>query len=402
MQLRRFLVFVVIMLGILAAVTGCGGRGGGEGEAPAAAPEAAEEQSAPVVDQATAATITGQVSFTGTAPEPQLIRMDEEPVCLDQYTEGPFAQSVVVNENGTLQNVFVYVKEGLGDLTFPVPQEGVLLDQQGCIYRPHVLGIQVGQDLIIRNSDGILHNIHPMPAVNREFNLGQPTEMDTTRQFARPEVMIPVECDVHGWMKAYIGVLEHPYYAVTSSEGSFELAGLPAGEYVIEAWHEEYGAQTMTLAVGEQETKEVEFIFEASASMEMEDEHEQEAEMEGEAGHGMEMHESTRGGQVGMAMGAMVSGGDFHIELVSEAPGQYLLYLSDENRELISPEGYEGTLALINPDGSEIASLPLAVMADGLTAQGGPTDISQANVRISLKGPDLGDLLEMEFEIAYE
>jgi hypothetical protein len=253
-------MLVTILLIMVAAVAGCG-RGKKEEAKTAAQPAAAGEEMESPVDEATAGTVKGKIAFTGTAPEPKLIRMDEEPVCLEKHTEGPFTENVVVNDNGTLRNVFVYVKEGLGDLKFPVPKEAVVLDQNGCLYNPHVLGIQMGQDLTIRNSDGILHNIHPMPQVNREFNLGQPKAMDSTKQFAKVEVMIPVECDVHGWMKAYIGVLEHPYFAVTGDDGTFELPNLPPGDYVIEAWHEEYGTQTMNVTVGEKETQEVEFTF---------------------------------------------------------------------------------------------------------------------------------------------
>lgn len=249
----------LLLAATLLVVTACGGGGQPTGgQAPAAGGEAA----APAVDEATAATVTGRVLFEGTAPEPQVIRMDAEPECQKQYTEGPFTEEVVVNDNGTLQNVFVYVKEGLGDRTFPAPQEPVVLDQQGCRYTPHVLGAQTNQPVLIRNSDPTGHNIHPMPKNSRGFNLGQPRQgLEATRSFAKSEVMIPVECDIHGWMKAYIGVLDHPYFSVTGDDGSFTLASLPPGDYVIEAWHEKYGTQTMTVSVGEKESKEIEFTF---------------------------------------------------------------------------------------------------------------------------------------------
>lgn len=122
---------------------------------------------------------------------------------------------------------------------------------------------------------------------------------------------------------------------------------------------------------------------------------------EEKVGHGAEAHQSTREGQVGMARAAAVGGADFHLEVISDIPGQYLVYLSDENRKPVSPEGYEGTLAVIKPDGSEIASMPLAVKGDRLVAEGGPTDVSQVDVRISLKGPDLIDRVEMDFTLSY-
>jgi hypothetical protein len=253
-QLRK--LSLVTVIGILVLLAACGGGGqpsdSGGGGAPTAAP---------LVDPATAATISGKVIFTGTAPENEPILMDAEPVCQDKYTEGAFAETVLVNDNGMLQNVFIYVKDGLGDLKFPVPTEGVVLDQNGCRYHPHVFGIQAGQDLIIRNSDGILHNIHPMPTINRSFNLGQPKAMDSIKQFDKTEVMIPIECDIHDWMLGYVAVLDHPYFSVTGAEGTFSLPNLPPGTYTLEAWHEKYGAQTMEVTVGEKETKEIEFTF---------------------------------------------------------------------------------------------------------------------------------------------
>ncbi|HEX6938335.1 MAG TPA: carboxypeptidase regulatory-like domain-containing protein, partial [Longimicrobiales bacterium] len=218
----------------------------------------------PPVDPATAATITGRVVFEGTPPAMARIDMSEEATCAAKHPNGAFVEEVVVNDNGTLRNVFVYVKEGLGDRKFPTPAEPVVLDQSGCVYHPHVLGIQVGQTLTIRNSDGLLHNINARPSMNRPFNISQPTTMETSRTFATPEVMVPVACDVHGWMQAYIGVLEHPYFATTGADGTFRLAQLPPGDYVVEAWHERYGTQTVNVTVGASETKEIEFRFAAS------------------------------------------------------------------------------------------------------------------------------------------
>ncbi len=260
MKQHRLLWLAIIWLLILGV--GCGRRDepsgasddGGEGGGEIASP----------VDAATAATISGKVLFTGTAPEAEVIRMDAEIACKEKYSEGPFTEGVVVNDNGALQNVFIYVKEGLGDLKFPVPQEAALLDQEGCRYKPHVLGLQTGQELTIRNSDGLLHNIHPMPTENRSFNLGQPKNMDSTKKFPKAELAIPIKCDVHDWMIGYLHVLDHPYFATTGSDGSFELSNLPPGDYVIEAWHEEYGTQTMNVTVGDSESADIEFTFAGS------------------------------------------------------------------------------------------------------------------------------------------
>lgn len=248
---------LLVFLGVALTLASCGGGA----EPP---PPSAGDEESPQAGTTGAGTISGVINFSGTAPEAEPILMDAEAICAEQYPDGAFAETVVANSNATLQNVFVYVKEGLPDQEWPVASEGVLLDQSGCRYHPHVLGIQVGQTLIIRNSDGILHNIHPMPVVNRPFNLGQPVEMDSEKSFATPEVMIPVECDVHDWMRGYIGVLSHPFFAVSGSDGSFSISGLPAGDYLVEAWHELYGTQTISVSVAEGGTEQIEFTYAGS------------------------------------------------------------------------------------------------------------------------------------------
>ena len=246
---------------LFAMATACGG--GGE-EADTGGTAVDEELAGPAVSPDSAATVTGVVHFTGTPPAGEPIDMSEEPTCAEQHTDQPTRQVAVVSD-GNLANVFVYVKEGLGDRRFPTPDEGVTIDQQGCEYHPHVLGIQTGQPLIIKNSDGLLHNINTQPSVNQGFNVSQPVSMETTKEFTSAEVMIPVKCDVHGWMEAFIGVQEHPYMAVSAEDGTFRLENLPPGTYTIEAWHEAYGTQTQTVTVGAQETGEV--MFEYSSEM---------------------------------------------------------------------------------------------------------------------------------------
>src|SRR5216117_1004378 len=211
------------------------------------------------------ATITGKVKFTGTKPAMPKIDMSEEPKCKAKYTAAPpTEETVVVNPNGTLANVFVYVKSGLPEsYKAPAPAGGVTLDQDGCRYHPHVLGIMVGQNLEIKNSDGILHNIKAKGTKNRPFNISQPTTMTSTRTFTAPEVMVPLECNVHGWMHAWLGVLAHPFYSVSGSNGGFSIKGLPPGTYTIEAWHEKYGTQTATVTVTGSETKAQDFTFAA-------------------------------------------------------------------------------------------------------------------------------------------
>lgn len=244
---------------------GCGGDAGdGADTADTGAADGAD--AAPAVDPAIAATVTGTITFTGTAPEPTPIDMSEEPVCADKHAEPPVHQPVKVSD-GNLAEVFVFVSEGLGDGQFPVSSGAALLDQNGCRYQPHVLGVQTGQDLTVRNSDAVLHNINTESSANRPFNISQPQEgMESTRSFSVQEVMIPVKCDVHGWMSAFIGVVGHPYHAVTSEDGTFTIEGLPPGEYTIEAWHESLGAQTTTVTVGESETGTADFTYDENAA----------------------------------------------------------------------------------------------------------------------------------------
>ncbi len=204
--------------------------------------------------------LTGKVIFEGTAPAPFPIRMDADPVCLLQNKDGASAEEVVVNPNGTLKNVFVYVKQGLEGQKFEAPTTPVVFDQKGCRYHPHVFGIMVNQPFEILNSDGTLHNVHALPKASKEFNLGMPIQgMKLTQKFTAPEVMVKVKCEVHPWMNAYGGVLDHPFYAVTGDDGSFSIQGLPPGEYTVEAWHEKFGPQTATVKVPDQ--GEVNFTF---------------------------------------------------------------------------------------------------------------------------------------------
>lgn len=253
---RSLMVLAVVALAPLA----CGGDGGGDDQAPASTSEGA----AAAVAVADPATIRGQIQFEGTPAPNEPIDMAEEPQCAAKHTGQPTKHTVVVNDNGTLRNVFIYIKEGLPEQDYPVSGEKPVLDQEGCIYQPHVMGVQAGQEITIRNSDPLLHNVKAVPDKNRGFNISQPQVMESTRSFPTQEVMIPVECNVHGWMQAYIGVVDHPYFAVSGEDGSFEIANLPAGSYVLEAWHEKYGTQTLNVTVGPNETAEGNFTYNAS------------------------------------------------------------------------------------------------------------------------------------------
>jgi plastocyanin len=215
------------------------------------------------IDPATAGQVVGTISFDGERPAPQPIDMRGEAACAEKHDGQPVDRPVAVGDGGGLKNVYVYVREGLPDGAWPAADEAVELDQNGCIYEPRVLGLQTGQTLRIRNSDGLLHNVNARPENQRGFNISQPTDMTTDRSFARAEVMIPVRCDVHGWMRAYIGVQDHPYFAVTEENGEYRIEDLPPGEYVIEAWHERYGTQTQTVTVAESGEARADFQYSA-------------------------------------------------------------------------------------------------------------------------------------------
>ncbi|MFQ5799701.1 MAG: carboxypeptidase regulatory-like domain-containing protein [Bacteroidota bacterium] len=237
---------------ILLFALGCGGEKKEEAAKPEATPAKATGIGA----------IAGKVNFTGKAPRAARLRMNADPVCLKQHTETVYGGEVVVNENGTLRNVLIYIREGLGGKIYTPPPDSILFDQKGCLYTPHVLGIQVGQEFVVKNSDPTLHNVHTLSKENRPFNIAQPRQgMTFTRKFEKPETF-KVKCEVHPWMNAYVGVFTHPFYAVTGDDGSFAIKNLPAGEYTVEAWHEKYGAQTMKVKVGTAETATVDFTYE--------------------------------------------------------------------------------------------------------------------------------------------
>ena len=239
----------------------CGGGGGGEAGGGMEEEAAGEEMASPV-DMATAGGIHAMVMFEGMAPEMDVIDMASEPDCAARYTDAPMAEEVVVGDGGGLANVFVYVREGVdAGMSFPTPGDAVVMDQVGCRYVPRVVGVQAGQDLTFRNSDGLPHNINASPSTNRGFNISQPVNMDTNRSFPMAEVMVPVRCDVHGWMGAYVGVLDHPFHGVTDMAGGADLGMLPPGDYVVEAWHERYGTQTANVTVATGETAMVSFSF---------------------------------------------------------------------------------------------------------------------------------------------
>jgi hypothetical protein len=212
-------------------------------------------------DEANGGTITGKVAFTGEKPKMATLDMSAQPKCEAAHKgEAVKSQEVVVNPNGTLKNSFVWIKAGLPDKQWAVPTTAVSLDQHGCMYEPHVIGIVAGQNIEVKNSDPTNHNIHPMPSVNADWNESQsPGEPPKMKTFPRQEVMIPVKCNVHPWMRSYIGVVGHPFFAVTGDDGTFTIKGLPPGTYTVQAWHEKYGTQEQQVTVGAKESKTVDF-----------------------------------------------------------------------------------------------------------------------------------------------
>lgn len=217
------------------------------------------------VDTATAATITGKVLLEGTPPAPTSIKTESDPACTEANKD--LKSETFVVDSGGLENVFVYIKDGLGNkYIFDTPTEPVKLDQKGCHYVPHVVGVRTTQPLEIINSDNTMHNVHGRPEANREFNFGQMVAgMKNDVTFTVPEVLVPFKCDVHSWMYSYVGVVDNPYFAVTSNGGKFELKTIPPGTYTVEAVHEKLGRQSQQVTLGEKDSKEITFTFKTPA-----------------------------------------------------------------------------------------------------------------------------------------
>ena len=217
----------------------------------------------PALDPSTAGTVTATVTFEGTPPAPAMMRLDGDPKCVTENGASQRAdESLVLGQNQALQNVFVYVKDGLGAYGFPIPAEPVVLDQDKCRYVPRVLGVRAGQPLSIKNSDPLLHNVRANGTINQGFNMSTPLEgVSFQRTFATKEVMVPFKCDVHGWMTAFVGVLDHPYFGTTAGDGKVVLGNLPPGTYTVEAWHETLGTRTQRVTIASKESKDVAFTF---------------------------------------------------------------------------------------------------------------------------------------------
>ena len=265
---NRTLVFGLGLL-VVGYAAGCGGSEPADtaqqtpatGTAPATpAAQGGTQQAQRLGD----ASITGTVTFTGTAPTLPPLSMNADPACEKMHGGKPAPNEMLVLGSGnTMANILVSVSNGLpAGTTFAAPSTPVVLDQQGCTYVPHVMGIMVGQPYRILNSDGILHNIHTLPKINKSFNRAMPATLkETTTTFESPENVFQIKCDVHPWMSAYIGVFTHPFYSVTDTDGKFTISGLGAGTYEITAWHERLGTQKASVTVGASETATQDFTF---------------------------------------------------------------------------------------------------------------------------------------------
>jgi plastocyanin len=214
-----------------------------------------------------ASSITGTVTFTGKAPTLKPLSMDADPACAKKHS-GPVPSEMLVLGNGnTMGNIMVYVSKGVpAGKSWPAPKNPAVLDQKGCQYIPHVQGIMVGQAYKILNSDGVLHNVHALPKINRGFNRPMPaTVKEASATFDKPEAMFQIKCDVHPWMSAFVGAFNHPFFSVTGADGKFTISGLDPGTYEITAWHERLGTQTASVTVGASDKKTQDFKFASPA-----------------------------------------------------------------------------------------------------------------------------------------
>lgn len=251
----------VLLLGVVSSallLAACGGTK----EATPVAEKKAEKPDYFKPDPATAGTITGVIHFTGKKPARKRIDMSGDPACVEAHKGAAYEDAVVVSGSGALANTFVYIRSGLEGKKFEPAAEPVVIDQRGCGFQPRVLGIQTGQTLRVTNSDPVTHNIHPLAEVNREWNHSQGAgDPPLSRRFVKQEAMIRVKCNIHSWMRGWIGAIDHPYYATSGTDGRFEIRNIPPGNYVLEAWQEALGTQERQITVTPSGKIETDFTF---------------------------------------------------------------------------------------------------------------------------------------------
>ena len=244
MKQTKVWLILTIALSLLALASACGGKGGGNTE------DTTKPTAKEFTPKGNEGTITGVIAYTGTPPAPKKIATDADPACGQKNPNLVTEDNVV--KDGKLANVLVYIKDGtladgtkIGDWGFKTPTEALTLDQNGCHYKPHVSAVMVNQKLNITNSDPTQHNIHFTPKNNPDWNQSQPNgAQPLSHSFARSEILVPVKCNQHPWMKAYVAVLKHPFAAVSAEDGTYTIKGVPPGTYNVIAWHE--GGQTGT------------------------------------------------------------------------------------------------------------------------------------------------------------
>ncbi len=217
-------------------------------------------------DGAETAVLKGFVRLTGALPPAARLSMNADPSCAKLHPAGLTAEDTIAGADGGLQNAVVFISDGLGDRTYELPHQPALIEQKGCVYNPHVVAVRANQELDVMNNDATTHNLHPLPVNNREWNRAQAPGTRADMTFAREEVAILMKCNVHPWMRSYIAVFKHPFFAVTGKGGRFELNNLQPGNYTIEAWHEKLGTSTQKVSVGPGVTKELEFVFKSPAA----------------------------------------------------------------------------------------------------------------------------------------
>lgn len=197
--------------------------------------------------------IMGKITYEGRNTQLKAVNMANFPDCEAMNPKGSNSNILLIGRGNTLANVLVRVKNPPKSIAVPVPSTSVVIDQTGCFFSPRLTAVQKGQPLKFKNSDGILHNVHGFPKANNGFNIGMPpSSVSKTMKFSQAEGPFKVKCDVHPWMNAYVAVMTHPYFAVTSEKGAFEIKGLPPGTYDVEAWHEKLGTQSKKVTVGKQ------------------------------------------------------------------------------------------------------------------------------------------------------
>jgi hypothetical protein len=257
--LRIWPVAIAFSAALVFASAGCSKKASDESAEPPA-PTA-------LVDIATAGSITGEVKLEGRPALFRAIDRSAEPAC-EQANPTPVVPPIIVTgPGGALAGVVVYVKSGLGRYRYDVPTTPVLLTQKGCMYVPRVLAVMTHQPLEIQNEDQTVHNVHPMPRANHGWNKSEPVGGDPIlTAFSHPELAIPVACNIHPWMRAFLFVFDNPYFDITPKTGAFELKNLPPGTYTIEAWQEKYGIQDQTVTLAPKEAKSLSFVFKASPS----------------------------------------------------------------------------------------------------------------------------------------